>query len=103
MAYKIVVGKMALDDVRRAADWYAGESVAAVERFLDAFDERMADLAARPTSFSPLRQNQNYRRARLRHFPYLMIFRINEAQKRVFISAVVHEKRNPASWVRQLR
>lgn len=103
MAYSITFGKLALDDVRSAADWYKGESLAALERFLDAIDARLPDLVDRPLSFSSVRLRPVYRRARLRRFPYLLIFRVDEARNRVFVAALIHEKRNPGIWVRQLR
>lgn len=37
MGYKVVIGKSAKTDLQNILDWYAGESISALEKFADAF------------------------------------------------------------------
>ena len=103
MAYNLTLGTAALAEIQNASDWYANVSQPTFEKFLDAIDDRLLDLSERPESFTLVRLNPNFRRVKLRRFPYLLIFRVNPAIKRVFIAAFIHEKRNPTDWARKLR
>lgn len=103
MAYKIVIGKSAMTDLQNILDWYAGESSAALGKFVVAFFAKLDDLAQRPESFSIVRQRPLFRKAKMHRFPYFVIYRVDVGRARVFISAIIHEKRNPTAWVKRLR
>ncbi len=103
MAYKVSIGKSAQRDIRDILDWYAGESVAALEKFVEAFYARIAELAERPEFSILVRQRPLYRKIKIKRFPYYIVFRIDEVLSKVFIAAVIHTKRNPTVWVRRLK
>jgi len=103
MAYKVIIGKSAQSDIRDVLDWYAGESIVALEKFVESLYARLDELAERPESFGLVRQRPRFRKVKMRRFPYYIVFRVDENLSRVFIAAVVHTKRNPAVWVRRLR
>jgi plasmid stabilization system protein ParE len=103
MAYKVVVGKSAHTDIKNVLDWYAGESPVALEKFVQGFYRCLDDLSERPESFGLVRQRTRFRRVKIKRFPYLIVFRVDEMRSRVFIAALIHEKRNPDIWVKRLR
>lgn len=103
MGYKVVIGKSAKTDLQNILDWYAGESISALEKFADAFFAKTNDLALRPETFGIVRQRPLFRKAKIQRFPSLIICRVDDSRSRVFISAVIHEKRNPTVWVKRLR
>lgn len=81
-------------DVRGILAYYrreGGERLA--DRFFDALKARLEDIAAHPTQFPFYLSNGILRRATLRKFPYLVLFRILSDSVRV--SVVKHEKRHP--------
>jgi len=103
MAFNIVIGKSAQCDIRDALDWYAGESISALERFWNGLQNCFEDLSKRPETFDVVRQSPNYRKVKLHKFPYYIVFRVGEPRSKILIVAVVHIKRDPAVWVRNLR
>lgn len=103
MAYKVVLSKSAQRDIKEVLDWYAGESIAALERFVESLDRRLEELPERSESFGLVKQRPRFRKVKLQKFPYYIVFRINENRPIIFIAAVVHTKRNPSAWVRRLR
>ncbi len=102
MAFKVTIGKSARGDLQNVLDWYAGESLNALEKFVAALYERFDDLAERPESFGIIRQRQHFRKAKINRFPYYIIYRLNEKRNEVFISAIIHVKRNPGVWIKRL-
>lgn len=103
MAFKVVIGKSARLDAQNVLDWYAGESIAALEKFVNNFFLHIDEIAERPESFGIVRQRPHYRKLKIKRFPYYIIFRIDEKRNRVVIAAVVHTKRNPTVWIKRLR
>jgi plasmid stabilization system protein ParE len=103
MAYKVIIGKSAQRDIRDVLEWYAGESVTALEKFVEAFYARIDELAERPESSILVRQRPLFRKVKIKRFPYYIVFRVEENLSKVFIAAVIHTKRNPSVWVKRLR
>lgn len=103
MAYQIILGKDAVREINEIMDWYANTSVQATENFYKSFVEKSLQIFDHPTAFSLVRPRPNYRKAKIRRFPYYIVYRINEQRGRIFVAAVVHVKRNPGSWVKNLK
>ena len=103
MAFKVVIGKSAQRDIREALEWYAGESVIALEKFVEGLYARFDDLSVRPETFGLVRQRPLFRKAKLRRFPYYIVFRMDQGLSKVFVAAIVHSKRNPTVWAQRLR
>ncbi len=80
-----------LDD---ATGWYERESLAAAQRFISAFRSLVADIAKMPERFPPVRREA--RQAKLRRFPYYVIFACE--QDSITVLAVAHFKRRPGYW-----
>ena len=70
----------------------AGDALA--ERFWQELMARLNEVAERPERFSPYLGHPRFRRARLKRFPYLIVFRV--LRDRVRIMVIKHEKRHPA-------
>ena len=103
MGYKVVVGKSAQLDLQNILEWYAGESIAVLQKFVDALYSRFQDLSERPESFGIVRQRPRFRKLKINRFPYYVIYRLDESRNVVFIATVIHEKRKPEVWIRRLR
>ena len=84
----------AVEETRAAIQWYAERSVHAAESFLTDLEVTLQHLADNPERLSSYLQGT--RRAALRTFPYLVVFR--ESQDRIQIVAVAHAKRKPGYW-----
>jgi plasmid stabilization system protein ParE len=92
MIVQIHIFKSALDDLQDALDWYESQSSGLEQRFSKAVNERIKFITTHPEA-SPIRV-EGYRGAQLKKFPYTIYYYYDETQKVVFVSAVLHDKRD---------
>lgn len=83
------------DDIRDAYRWYERQNPAAARRFIDALDDKLAEVRAVPHTF-PWHRVHPVRQALVTGFPYRLLFR--EEGDRVMLFAVMHQKRSDAAW-----
>jgi plasmid stabilization system protein ParE len=84
-------------DLAHALAWYEEREPVIVPQFLEALRTVVARIANNPRQF-PHAPNQT-RRAMLRRFPYLLIFR--EAGGAAYVVAIFHMSRDPLTWQRR--
>lgn len=75
-----------------ALAWYANRSQQAADHFAASFDAALEKIRLRPTANAPWRRD--FRRVRVPHFPYLLIF--HAGLQTTSILALVHERNEPA-------
>jgi plasmid stabilization system protein ParE len=90
----IRVHPAAVEETAAAADWYLERSARAAESFLKEIDRVIARISQHPESFPHF--DFGTRRANLRTFPYLIVFREREAE--IEIIAIAHGRRRPGYW-----
>lgn len=95
--HRILFRPQAHDEFEAAGDWYERERRGLGEAFLEAVDERLAQIAANPLLYPDV--HRGIRKAALRRFPYCIYFRLRDDA--VVILAVFHSARNPATWKRR--
>jgi len=78
-----------------AQDWYENEAPGLGRHFRAAVDAAIERMSANPRQFPVV--HKSIRRARLRRFPYALMF-VLEADETVAIIACFHGSRDPASW-----
>jgi plasmid stabilization system protein ParE len=93
----------ALEDVTEAAAWYEQQHSGLGAQFLQAFEEVLERLAARPLASPPLRSVPLLRRTSMEKFPYGVVFRVAQASRLVEVLACWHQRRDPSLLVRRLR
>ena len=94
----------ALAEIRSARAWYEGRSPEAAARFLDAIEEAVERIGGMPGSFVRVqlpRSDAELRRARLRRFPYSLVFL--ERRRSIAVIAIAHDKRRPLYWLSRIR
>ena len=94
--YKLIISRLALNDISQATAWYENQQDGLGERFIEEVERSKALLTSNPFMFSKV--NRNTRHCMTKRFPYGIFYRINESKKQVRISAVVHAKRHPRVW-----
>jgi plasmid stabilization system protein ParE len=94
--YKSVILPLAKEDIRDAARWYDKKSPGLGKRFTAEVRDSVRYIKQIPTACS-IRYDQ-VRTAVLRVFPFMIHYTINEANKSVIISAVLHTSRDPQEW-----
>ena len=90
--------RMAAKELREAHAWYADRDVDVAVRFARAVDDAIhrirEDAESHPLEF------KHFRWARVRRFPYRLIFE-SHPDDRVLIIAVAHNSRRPRYWRRR--
>jgi plasmid stabilization system protein ParE len=94
MSWRLIVRREARSELAEAVDWYRSQHPDFGNRFLLAFLEAVNKLVENPYLFQRL--DDDIRRVRLRHFPYNLLYFIQE--DRVVIVACAHAKRRPGYW-----
>jgi toxin ParE1/3/4 len=86
------------DEAQVACVWYAARSPQAAGRFLHALAETIEISAAHRNRFPTF--HLDTRRALLKRFPFLVVFR--ERNSRIEVIAVAHGRRRPGYWRKRL-
>ena len=86
------------EDLQEAFNWYEEQAAGLGGRFYSEVDARFGDIEIRPDIFGRAFEGLEFRFAKLKKFPYLIIFRINES--RIDILGVFHSASNPEKWRR---
>lgn len=86
---RVLFTRAAQADLADAIDWYEAHAPEIVPQFRDAIRTVVARIEHSPQQFAPA--SYGTRRAVMRRFPYLVIFR--ETSEAVYIVAVFHTSR----------
>jgi toxin ParE1/3/4 len=88
----------AVRDADEAATYYDALSGGLGERFLDAVDEAVAAIQVDSLTGSPYEplNDSAVRRRKVRRFPYVVIYEIDDTA--VVVLAIAHERRRPDYW-----
>ena len=103
MAYKLTYGKKSVSELDEALDWYKEVSLKTAEKFNKSALSRLIEISETPHLFGYVKNRKRYRRAKIKRYPYIIVFRVDEPKQKVFILSVWHEKRNPSDLMKRLR
>jgi toxin ParE1/3/4 len=87
-------------DISEALSYYEDRSMQAAARFALQLEQTLAELSKHPGQHTPYLGSAIFRRARLKDFPYLIIYRLRGDAIRVTV--LKHEKRHPAFGMRRV-
>ncbi len=93
MAFQIIFHPQAEKEFNTAYQWYEERLERLGERFAEAIEERLNQIAKSPLLY-PKKKN-SYREAKAETFPYLIIYKVYDKKKVILISAIYHTSRNP--------
>jgi plasmid stabilization system protein ParE len=96
MDYKVILSRPAIRDLAGIARYIAADDSAAAERVGLELVALAESLAAMPSRGGVLRGRPESRR--LVSAPYLVTYRIDEAQRVVYVQRFWHAKRDPETW-----
>ena len=98
MAAELVLAPEAEQDIHEAYDWYERRRLGLGEEFLSCVDAAIQRIRRTPEIHGQI--HENYRRAMVRRFPYVVFYEYDE--NTVTIYCVFHTSRNPAKWRERL-
>lgn len=94
--YKSIILPLAKEDIWDAVKWYNKQQEGLGKRFTTEVREKVRFIRQNPEA-SNIRYD-GVRTAVLNVFPFMVHFTINEKNKTIIISAVLHTSRNPELW-----
>jgi plasmid stabilization system protein ParE len=99
LSFPVYFHPAAADEAQAALAWYAERSPRAAGRFVVALAETIEEISHSPQRFPPF--HASTRRALVRRFPFLVVFRERSGQ--IEVIAVPHAKRRPGYWRKRLK
>ena len=93
MAYSIVLLERVEQDVEEAFNYYEAVSLQLGIKFEEDLQDAFKRIAHSPHNYFNL--SKGYRRIVLTHFPYMIVYAINEGARTVDVWGVFHQKSNP--------
>ena len=94
--YKSIILPLAKEDIREAAKWYNKQQKGLGKRFTAEVRENVHFIRQNPKA-SNVRYN-NIRTAVLNVFPFMIHFTVDEKNKTIIVTAVLHTSRDPEIW-----
>jgi len=101
MARQLRFHPLVASDISAAIDWYEGRSTGLGDDFRLAVDSEFDEVVKNPELFPRAFHDVDFRFARLRRFPYLVLYRVRKDT--VLILGVLHSASDPAKWRRRAR
>lgn len=98
MAAKLIFAPEVEFDIQEAFDWYEKRRTGLGEEFLSCLDACYQRICRSPVLHAKI--YENYRRAMLRRFPYLVFY--EHEQNTVTVYCVFHTARDPSKWRERL-
>jgi plasmid stabilization system protein ParE len=91
--YSLVLLDEAKQEWLDSAFYYEFKQKGLGERFSKAVEDHLVLISKAPKHYKKTRKE--YREAVIKHFPFLIIFRIEEAKNQIVVISVFHSKRHP--------
>ncbi len=95
-----VLDPLAEEDLKEAATYYEAKVSGLGDDFLDEVFALIERLVAFPESGS--RKTKIVRVARVRRFPYDVIYKIDKELDQIFVLAISDQRRKPGLWKKRL-
>jgi plasmid stabilization system protein ParE len=94
--YKIEILPLAKNDIQDAAGWYNNRQIGLGKRFTKEVRKKVNLIKNHPKGFTI--KYENIRTAVLDVFPFMIHYTVNDNDKIIVVSAVLHTSRNPVIW-----
>jgi hypothetical protein len=100
MPWSIKLGSRIVDDIDEGYGWYEDEQEGLGERLLAAIRNKIKAIELNPEAFGS-RANKKFREAKVDHFPYLVVYRLNKKNLIIYITSIHHTKKHSRSKYRK--
>lgn len=100
MRYHLEFHTNITEEYDEAYEWYEEKSHGLGERFLASVREKLEQIAEHPFIFGE-RAKRGYREAKIKEFPYLIIYKIYKQKNIIFINTIHHTSKHPRKKYRK--
>jgi plasmid stabilization system protein ParE len=97
--YQAIILPLAKKDIQEAAKWYNSKQKGLGKRFTSEIRQNINLLKQNPHSCAA--RYNDIRTSVLSIFPFIAYYIVDEQQKLIVISAVLHTSRHPDTWKRE--
>jgi toxin ParE1/3/4 len=95
MTWRVIVRPLARLEIAEAIDWYNAQVDGLGDQFLGSVRDSLAMVQRNPLQYQVLQGP--FRRARLRRFPYILIYRLG--QEEIVVMRCIHGHSDPSRWL----
>jgi len=100
MIYLLRLHPLIQQDFNEAYGWYEDQQKELGERFSNAIRGKIEQILLRPQVYGS-RGNKKFREAKVEFFPYVIVYKINERKKEIYISSIHHNSKHPKKKFRK--
>ncbi len=100
MKYKLEFHPGIAHDYDEAYEWYEEKKRGLGEQFLESVRKELEKISEQPHIFSE-RSKKGFREARMKTFPFLIIYKIYIRKKIIFINSIHHTSKHPRKKYRK--
>ena len=96
----LVISRAAEREAAEATAWYNARRDGLAREFLDELHSELEAVESNPLRFAqvqPRSETREFRQARLRRFPYLIVYEV-KASNVLVVLAIAHASRRPGYW-----
>ena len=93
MLYSITFRKRATKEYLESVSWYKSRSFTAAENFVSSIQQVLNKIETQPLQFR--KSYKDFYEAKTKRYPFSIIYFIDESKKRIVITSIFHQKRNP--------
>jgi plasmid stabilization system protein ParE len=94
--YKLLILPLAKQDIQEAASWYNEQQPDLGKRFIKFIRSKVKRISENPQLY-PVRY-LSVRTAVVDVFPFMLHFVVNESDRTILITAVLHTSQSPEKW-----
>jgi len=93
MSFSIELLPRARKELLDAWDWYEDKWTGLGDRFVREVEKKLQQIEKTPERYAE--RKKGFREARIKVFPYLVIYRIQKRKRIIAINSIFHTSRNP--------
>lgn len=100
-SYKLLISNEAYQDIDDAIAWYEEQAEGLGMNFIARFNDARAFLQSNPLIYQKVAKE--FRKIRMKKFPYAIYFAVDEDKKELIVVAVWHQKKDIRKLTRRIR
>ncbi len=99
MTYSLIFNLDAENEFVAAYKWYEEKQQGLGDKFQQETERQLSLIVANPLAYHL--SKGNFRESLIAHFPFIIVFALNNRKKTIYISAIFHTSRNPKKKYRK--
>ena len=99
MTYAVSFHPEALDEYKTASIWYEERQEGLGLQFEKIIDNKIKQILHNPSAFA--KSKGQYRQAKTRTFPFVIVYKVNSRTNEVYVSAIYHTSRKSSAKYRK--